>query len=130
KARVLARDVCKSAFSYTAGYAMVRRTAEADLVRLRRYEVPIRRVARNLCLDPALIGAIMSQESRVGLLLNNGWDQGRQKYGLMQISPQLRQPYAVWDSEEHINQCSNILVLSINEVRARHPNWTWDRQLR
>ncbi|NXM76775.1 LYG protein, partial [Serilophus lunatus] len=128
--RVLNRHVCKSAFSYPAGYAVVRKTAEADLVRLRRYEIPIRRVARNLCLDPALIGAIISQESRVGLLLNNGWDQGRQKYGLMQISRQLQQPYGLWDSEEHINQCSNILVLSINEVRARHPTWTWDRQLR
>lgn len=79
------RGVCKSAFSYTAGYAVIRRAAEADLVRLRRYEIPIRRVARNLCLDPALIGGIMSQESRVGLLLDNGWDQGRQKYGLMQV---------------------------------------------
>uniref|UniRef100_A0A8C3P2Q7 Lysozyme g n=1 Tax=Cyanoderma ruficeps TaxID=181631 RepID=A0A8C3P2Q7_9PASS len=124
--RGLDRGLCKSAFSYSAGYAMIRRTAEADLVRLRRYEIPIRRVARNLCLDPALIGAIMSQESRVGLLLDNGWDRTRQKYGLMQ---QL-QPYVVWDSEEHINQCSNILVLSINEVQARHPTWTWDRQLR
>ncbi|NXS06232.1 LYG protein, partial [Neodrepanis coruscans] len=130
KERVLSIAVCNSAFSYPSGYALVRRTAEADLVRLRRYEIPIRRVARNLCLDPALIGAIMSQESRVGLLLNNGWDQGRQKYGLMQISRQLQQPYGLWDSEEHINQCSNILVLSINEVRARHPTWTWDRQLR
>ncbi|RLW07844.1 hypothetical protein DV515_00003791 [Chloebia gouldiae] len=113
-----------------AGYAIIRRTAEADLTRLRRYEIPIKRVARNLCLDPALIGGIMSQESRVGLLLDNGWDQGRQKYGLMQISRQQLQPYVAWDSEEHINQCSNILVLSINEVRARHPTWTWDRQLR
>ncbi|NWS84508.1 LYG protein, partial [Toxostoma redivivum] len=130
EARGLERGVCKSAFSYTTGYAMIRRTAEADLVRLRRYEVPIKRVARNLCLDPALIGAIMSQESRVGLLLDNGWDQGRQKYGLMQISRQQLQPYVAWDSEEHINQCSNILVLSINEVRARHPTWTWDQQLR
>ncbi|NWI94152.1 LYG protein, partial [Pitta sordida] len=128
--RVLDRDVSKSAFSSPAGYAMVRRIAADDLVRLRRYEIPIRRVARNLCLDPALIGAIMSQESRVGLLLNNGWDQGRQRYGLMQISRQVQQPYGLWDSEEHINQCSNILALSLNEVRARHPTWTWDRQLR
>lgn len=64
---------------------MIRRTAEADLPRLRRYEIPIKRVARNLCLEPALIGAIMSQESRVGLLLDNGWDRARQKYGLMQV---------------------------------------------
>lgn len=64
---------------------MVRKTAEADVVRLRKYEMPIKRVARNLCLDPALIAAIMSQESRVGLLLDNGWDQERHKYGLMQV---------------------------------------------
>ncbi|NWZ75991.1 LYG protein, partial [Poecile atricapillus] len=129
EARGLDRGVCKSAFSYAAGYAMIQRTAEPDLIRLRRYEIPIKRVARNLCLDPALIGAVMSQDSRVGLLLDNGWDQGRQKYGLMQISRQL-QPFAAWDSEEHINQGSNMLVLSLNEVRARHPTWTWDRQLR
>uniref|UniRef100_A0A8B9M4G4 Lysozyme g n=1 Tax=Accipiter nisus TaxID=211598 RepID=A0A8B9M4G4_9AVES len=115
----------ESAFSYAAGPAMVRKTAEADVVRLRKYEIPIKRVARNLCLDPALIAAIMSQESRVGLLLDNGWDQERHKYGLMQ-----QQPFGGWDSEEHINQCSTILVLAINEVRARHPTWTWDRQLR
>ncbi|XP_051488987.1 lysozyme g-like isoform X2 [Apus apus] len=112
-----------------AGLAMVRRTAEADVIRLRKYEIPIKRVARNLCLDPALIAAIISQESRVGLLLDNGWDQDRRKYGLMQLGRQ-QQPFGVWDSEEHINQCSTILVLAIKEVRARHPTWTWDRQLR
>jgi len=64
---------------------MIRRTAEADVIRLRKYEIPIKRVARNLCLDPALIAGIISQESRAGLLLDNGWDQGRQKYGLMQV---------------------------------------------
>ncbi|NXT35012.1 LYG protein, partial [Pelecanoides urinatrix] len=129
KARVLDGRVCKSAFSYAAGLAMVRRTAEADVVRLRKYEIPIKRVARNLCLDPALIAAIISQESRAGMLLDNGWDQERQKYGLMQLGRQQR-PFGMWDSEEHINQCSTILVLAINEVRARHPNWSWDQQLR
>lgn len=77
--------VYNSALSYTAGLAMIRRTAEADIVRLRKYEIPIKRVARNLCLDPALIAAIISQESRAGLLLDNGWDQERHKYGLMQV---------------------------------------------
>ncbi|NXP14173.1 LYG protein, partial [Thinocorus orbignyianus] len=122
--------VCKSTFSYNAGLAMIRRTAESDIVRLRKYEIPIKRVARNLCLDPALIAGIISQESRAGLLLDNGWDQGRQKYGLMQIGRQQHQLFGMWDSEEHINQCSTILVLAINEVRARHPTWTWDQQLR
>ncbi|NXU76705.1 LYG protein, partial [Oreotrochilus melanogaster] len=128
-ARGLDRRVCKSCFSYSAGLATIRRTAEVDIVRLRKYEVPIKRVATNLCLDPALIAAIISQESRVGLLLNNGWDQDRRKFGLMQLGRQ-QHPFGVWDSEEHINQCSTILVLAINEVRARHPTWTWDRQLR
>ncbi|KFR10681.1 Lysozyme g, partial [Opisthocomus hoazin] len=123
------REVCKSAFSYATGLAMIRRTAEADVIRLRKYEIPIKRVARNLCLDPALIAGIISQESRAGLLLDNGWDQGRQKYGLMQLGGQ-QQPFGLWDSEEHINQCSTILVRAINDVRARHPTWTWDRQLR
>uniref|UniRef100_A0A8C4XSW5 Lysozyme g n=1 Tax=Falco tinnunculus TaxID=100819 RepID=A0A8C4XSW5_FALTI len=122
--------VCKAAFSCATGLATIRRSAEADVIRLRRYEVPIKRVARNLCLDPALIAALISQESRVGLLLNNGWDQERQKYGLMQLDGQQYHPFGLWDSEEHINQCSTILVLAINEVRARHPTWTWDQQLR
>uniref|UniRef100_A0A8C3UPW9 Lysozyme g n=1 Tax=Catharus ustulatus TaxID=91951 RepID=A0A8C3UPW9_CATUS len=134
KARGLERGVCKSAFSHPTGYA-IRRAAEADLVRLRRYEIPIKRVARKLCLDPALIGGIMSQESRVGLLLDNGWDRGQQKYGLMQVlqgdkCEKQHSNVVHTPGEEHINQCSNILVLSINEVRARHPTWTWDRQLR
>ncbi|NXP53995.1 LYG protein, partial [Heliornis fulica] len=130
KVRSLDRRLCKSSFSHSTGLNMIRRTAEADVIRLRKYEIPIKRVARNLCLDPALIAGIMSQESRVGLLLDNGWDQGRHKYGLMQLGGQQHQPYGLWDSEEHINQCSTILVLSINEVRARHPTWTWDQQLR
>ncbi|NXJ69387.1 LYG protein, partial [Rostratula benghalensis] len=130
KARVLDGGVCKSTFSYTAGLAILRKSAGEDSIRLRKYEIPIKRVARNLCLDPALIAGIISQESRAGLLLDNGWDQGRQKYGLMQIGRQQHQPFGMWDSEEHINQCSTILVLAINEVRARHPTWTWDQQLR
>ncbi|XP_059682868.1 lysozyme g-like [Gavia stellata] len=121
---------CTSVRAPDCGLAMVRRTAEADIVRLRKYEIPIKRVARNLCLDPALIAAIISQESRVGQLLDNGWDQDRQKYGLMQLGRQQQRPFGMWDSEEHINQCSTILVLAINEVRARHPTWTWDQQLR
>uniref|UniRef100_A0A8B9QCK5 Lysozyme g n=1 Tax=Apteryx owenii TaxID=8824 RepID=A0A8B9QCK5_APTOW len=130
KVKVSKVKVCKFAFSYATGMDAVKKTAEVDIVRLRKYEVPIKRVARNLCLDPALIAAIISQESRVGLLLNNGWDQGRRKFGLMQIDRQHDSLYGTWDSEEHINQCSNILVVAINEVRARHPTWTWEQQLR
>ncbi|XP_021146255.1 lysozyme g [Columba livia] len=121
---------CSAVRAPDCGLAMIRRTAEADIVRLRKYEIPIKRVARNLCLDPALIAAIISQESRAGLLLDNGWDQERHKYGLMQLGRQQQQSFGMWDSEEHINQGSTILVLSINEVRARHPTWTWDQQLR
>uniref|UniRef100_A0A8B9I620 Lysozyme g n=1 Tax=Anser brachyrhynchus TaxID=132585 RepID=A0A8B9I620_9AVES len=121
---------CTAAFPPSAGVAALRRTADADIIRLRKYEIPIKRVARNLCLDPALIAAIISQESRAGLLLDNGWDQAQQRFGLMQIDRRYHQPYGTWDSEEHINQCSTMLVLGINEMRARHPTWTWDQQLR
>ncbi|XP_010134205.1 PREDICTED: lysozyme g-like [Buceros rhinoceros silvestris] len=121
---------CTPVRAADCGLPMIRRTAEADVVRLRRYEIPIKRVARNLCLDPALIAGIISQESRAGLLLHNGWDQERHKYGLMQLGRVLHSPYGLWDSEEHINQGSTMLVLALNEVRARHPTWTWDQQLR
>uniref|UniRef100_A0A8V0YTH5 Lysozyme g n=1 Tax=Gallus gallus TaxID=9031 RepID=A0A8V0YTH5_CHICK len=121
---------CTAVRAQDCGLAALRRTVEADVIRLRRYEVPIKRVARRLCLDPALIAAIISQESRAGLLLDNGWDQGRQRYGLMQIDRRYYQPFGMWDSEEHINQCSSMLVAGINEVRARHPAWSWDQQLR
>ncbi|NWX84530.1 LYG protein, partial [Nothoprocta ornata] len=130
KAKMLKVRVCKFAFSSVTGMDAVKQTFQIDSVRLRKYEIPIKRVARNLCLDPALIAAIISQESRVGLLLNNGWDQGRRKFGLMQIDRQYPNLYGTWDSEEHINQCSNILVVAINEVRARHPTWTTEQQLR
>ncbi|NXL84786.1 LYG protein, partial [Alectura lathami] len=120
----------KAASAPAAGPTVLRRMAEADVIRLRKYEVPIKRVARKLCLDPALIAGIISQESRAGLLLNNGWDQGQQRFGLMQIDRRYYQPFGMWDSEEHINQCSSMLVAGINEVRARHPAWSWDRQLR
>ncbi|NXC44832.1 LYG protein, partial [Penelope pileata] len=122
--------VDKAASVPAAGSAALRRTLDADVIRLRKYEVPIRRVARRLCLEPALIAAIISQESRAGLLLDDGWDQGRQRFGLMQIDRRYYQPFGSWDSEEHINQCSSMLVAGINEMQARHPAWTWDRQLR
>ncbi|NWJ03466.1 LYG protein, partial [Crypturellus undulatus] len=130
KVKVSKVRVCTFAFSSTTGMDAGQKTFQIDSIRLRKYEIPIKRVARNLCLDPALIAAIISQESRVGLLLNNGWDQGRSKFGLMQISRQYPSLYGTWDSEEHINQCSNILVVAINEVRARHPTWTMEQQLR
>nr|XP_009664639.1 PREDICTED: lysozyme g-like [Struthio camelus australis] len=121
---------CTAVRAPDCGMDAARKTVETDIVRLRKYEIPIKRVARKLCLDPALIAAIISQESRVGLLLNNGWDQGRRKFGLMQIDGQHDSLFGTWDSEEHINQCSAILVAAINEVRARHPSWTWEQQLR
>uniref|UniRef100_A0A669QQV0 Lysozyme g n=1 Tax=Phasianus colchicus TaxID=9054 RepID=A0A669QQV0_PHACC len=130
QASFLRGQLGKAVSALAAGPAVLRRTVEADVIRLRKYEVPIKRVARRLCLDPALIAAIISQESRAGLLLNNGWDQGQQRYGLMQIDRRYYQPYGTWDSEEHINQCSSMLVAGINEVRAKHPAWNWERQLR
>ncbi|NXG78980.1 LYG protein, partial [Baryphthengus martii] len=132
KARVLNGRMHKSASSHPTGLAMIQRTAEADVVRLRRYEIPIRRVARNWCLDPALIAALMSQESRVSLLPGNDWDQYQQVHrdDESQNSNVLQRPFGLWDNEENINQGSTMLVLAINDVRARHPTWTWDRQLR
>ncbi|NXD80543.1 LYG protein, partial [Halcyon senegalensis] len=124
KARVLDGWMCKSAFSYTTGLATIRRTAAADAVRLRTYKIPIQRVARRWCLDPALIAAFMSQESRALPVTDNSWDQ------YWQVGRQRQLPFGLWDSEENLNQGSTMLVLALNDVRARHADWSWDRQLR
>lgn len=68
-----------------SGIPAIERIAKIDLVYLRRYELSIRNVARNLCVQPALIAALISGESRVGSILVNGWNRARSRFGLMQV---------------------------------------------
>ncbi|XP_053160484.1 lysozyme g-like [Hemicordylus capensis] len=112
------------------GGTAIERVAQIDIVRVRRYEVQIRNVARNLCVEPALIAAMICRESRVGHLLVNGWNSGRSRYGLMQIHSHYYPIIGAWNSEEHISQATTILITQIRALRKRFPHWTWQQYWR
>ncbi|XP_067419644.1 lysozyme g-like [Emydura macquarii macquarii] len=113
----------------TCGVPAAEKMAKIDIVRLRKYEVSIKRVARNLCVDPALIAAIISVESRVGAILVDGWNRERNRYGLMQVNTHNSIPGA-WDSEEHITHGATILVTEIKALQRKYPTLSWQQYLR
>lgn len=59
--------------------------ARMDAGRMDRYKSKINSVGQSSGIDPALIAAIISRESRAGNALNNGWGDGGRAWGLMQV---------------------------------------------
>uniref|UniRef100_A0A8C0G1D7 Lysozyme g n=1 Tax=Chelonoidis abingdonii TaxID=106734 RepID=A0A8C0G1D7_CHEAB len=117
-------------FAFATGVHAAEKFAEIDIVRLQRYKVPIMRVARNLCIDPALIAAIISVESRVGATLVDGWNRQRTQYGLMQVHAHYNSIPGAWDSEDHITQGATILVSGIKALQTKYPTWSSQQYLR
>lgn len=59
--------------------------AETDAGRMQKYRSKIITVGGKYGIDPALIAAIISRESRAGNALNNGWGDNGNAWGLMQV---------------------------------------------
>ena len=59
--------------------------AEIDADRMEKYRSIINRVGGKYDIDPALIAAIISRESRAGNQLKDGWGDGGNAWGLMQV---------------------------------------------
>ncbi len=59
--------------------------AETDLVRIEKYKSIIVKVARAKQMEPAVIAAIISRESRAGAVLKDGWGDHGNGFGLMQV---------------------------------------------
>ncbi|XP_071402836.1 lysozyme g-like [Centroberyx affinis] len=114
--------------------------AETDLGRMNRYRSKINNVGRKKGIDPALIAAIISRESRAGNTLKNGWgdwDPQRKAYngfGLMQVDVNPNggghTPEGSWDSEEHLSQATDILTHFIGRIQRKFPAWDKDKQLK
>jgi len=109
-----------------------------ELSRLRNcYE----QVGNRRCLNPALIAALASRESRGGRLLRStgGWgDCGSgscRAYGILQCDIYTsglgnRCTAYPWDSCEHMDMMINeVLLPKIRGVQAKHPSWLRERQL-
>ncbi|XP_026216284.1 lysozyme g-like [Anabas testudineus] len=108
--------------------------AQTDAGRVDRYRAKIDSVGRDFEIEPALIAAIMSRESRAGNTLQDGWGDAGNAWGLMQvdINPHGGGHTArgAWDSEEHLRQATEILVYFIKRIQQKFPGWTSEQQLK
>ncbi|XP_069060486.1 lysozyme g-like isoform X2 [Pleurodeles waltl] len=104
--------------------------ANTDLVHMDQYKTKILNVGRKLCVDSALIAGIISQETRAGTGLVNGWGDNGNAWGLMQVDVRWHNVVGAWDSEEHLIQGTDILTYMIGEIKRKFPEWTADQQLK
>ncbi|NXT29380.1 LYG protein, partial [Syrrhaptes paradoxus] len=124
---------CKTAkpegLSY-CGVSASEKIAERDLRAMNQYKSLIRRVGKNLCVEPALIAGIISRESHAGKILKNGWGDNGNGFGLMQVDKNSHKPVGQWNSEAHLRQGTNILISMIKTIQRKFPRWTKDQQLK
>ncbi|KAM6940575.1 lysozyme g-like [Xenentodon cancila] len=117
-----------------SGVSASHQMAQIDADRMARYKTMIKRVGSRFGIDPALIAAIISRESRAGNVLQNGWGDHGNAWGLMQVdvNPQGggHTKRGDWDSEEHLCQGTEILVYFIKRIQNKFPAWTKEQQLK
>ncbi|XP_037830951.1 lysozyme g [Kryptolebias marmoratus] len=114
--------------------------AKMDAGRMEKYKSMICKVANEFEVDPALIAAIISRESRAGNILKDGWgdwDSQRKAYnawGLMQVDVNPKggghTPEGNWNSKENLRQGTQILVDFIDKIRTKFPRWSKEQQLK
>ncbi|KAG9349066.1 hypothetical protein JZ751_029384 [Albula glossodonta] len=107
--------------------------AENDLSRMNRYKDIITKVGNDLEMDPAVICGIISRESRAGSVLEDGWCPNRYGFGLMQVDRRYYpepEKTGEWNSEEHINQGTEILIGFIKKIQAKFPSWSKEQQFK
>ncbi|XP_029951083.1 lysozyme g-like [Salarias fasciatus] len=108
--------------------------AKTDSGRMEKYKAKISSVGKKYGIDPALIAAIISRETRAGNVLKDGWGDNGNAWGLMQvdISPTGGGHTAQggWDSEEHLCQATQILVDFIGRIAKKFPSWSSEMKLK
>ncbi|XP_067237939.1 lysozyme g-like [Chanodichthys erythropterus] len=109
------------------GVEASKKLAEHDLARMEKYKSIIIKVGRAKQMDPAVIAAIISRESRAGAALIDGWGDHGNAFGLMQVDKRYHTPVGAWDSEQHVTQGTEILIGSIKEIKAKFPQWTQEQ---
>ncbi|XP_062856264.1 lysozyme g-like [Trichomycterus rosablanca] len=112
------------------GVAASNKLCEHDLQRMEQYKDLIVKVARAKKMDPAVIAAIISRESRAGAALENGWGDNGNGFGLMQVDKKSHTPRGAWNSKEHLTQGTEILINSIKAVKKKFPKWSKEKQLK
>nr|CAB3263573.1 lysozyme g-like [Phallusia mammillata] len=80
-------------------------------------------------VDPAVVAAIISRETNAGRALKNGYGDGGNGFGLMQVDKRYHTGVGDWNSAEHVRQGINILVDSVTAVQKKFPGWSKAQQL-
>ena len=111
--------------------------ASHDMSNLNKYQTNCKRAGSSRNIDHCIIGAICSRESRAGAVLQSwngqyGWGDCHggtcYGFGLMQIDRRYHTPRGSWDSQEHMEQATDILIDTINCVGRNHPSWTQEQK--
>ncbi|XP_075283007.1 lysozyme g [Opisthocomus hoazin] len=113
-----------------AGVAASEKIAERDLKNMVKYKDMITRVGNSKCVDPAVIAGIISRESHAGTVLQNGWGDNGNAFGLMQVDKRYHKTVGSWDSGEHIAQGTEILCGMLTQIQKKFPTWTKEQQLK
>ncbi|XP_041840034.1 lysozyme g-like [Melanotaenia boesemani] len=123
-----------------SGVPASHKMAEMDAERMNKYKKKIQSVAEIFGIDPAIIAAIISRESRAGNTLDDGWGDWNPKrnaynaFGLMQVDTNPEggnhSPEGEWDSEEHLNQGTEILIEFIEKISWKFSNWSTEQKLK
>lgn len=87
----------------TKGVKASNKLAENDLQRMKQYKDIIMKVGTATQMDPAVIAAIISRESRAGAALVDGWGDHGNGFGLMQVCNQIKR-------EVYSNTVTSVLV--------------------
>uniref|UniRef100_K7FY41 Lysozyme g n=1 Tax=Pelodiscus sinensis TaxID=13735 RepID=K7FY41_PELSI len=117
-------------FPLTTGVRASAEIARKDLSRMNRYKTIIKSAAKKYCVDPSVVAGIISRESHAGAALKDGWGDGGNGFGLMQVDKRSHRPVGKWNSQEHLNQGTGILVSMINGIKRKFPKWTKEQQLK
>ncbi|KAK5865374.1 hypothetical protein PBY51_019652 [Eleginops maclovinus] len=108
--------------------------AQTDSGRMAKYKSKIQSVGGRSGIEPALIAAIISRESRAGNQLKNGWGDNGNAWGLMQVDVNPNggghSPRGAWDSEEHLTQATKILTDFIDLIGKKFPSWSSEQRLK
>ncbi|XP_064161693.1 lysozyme g-like [Anguilla rostrata] len=106
--------------------------ARTDLSRVNQYKDAIQRAAQAHQIDPAVVAAIISRETRGGSphVMSNGWGDHGYAFGLMQVDRRHHKPEGEWNSQQHIIQGTGILAWFINQMKAKFPSWSKEQQLK
>ncbi|XP_078512285.1 lysozyme g-like [Lissotriton helveticus] len=124
---------CATARQDKLGYCGVRASqqmAATDLVKMNKFKAMMKAVGKKLCVDPALIAALASRESRAGSALRNGYGDGGNGFGLLQVDKRYHKPRGAWNSQEHITQAIEILVSMIKAISKKFPKWSVEQKLK